>query len=302
MIRVFNVSKEYVNERIDKYLNENMLEYSRSFIQKLAKEGKIKVFDTACKQGYKVQEGDMIFVEIEDPQPLDIEPENIPLDIVYEDDDVILINKPKKMVVHPAAGHATGTLVNALVYHLGDNLSGINGVMRPGIVHRIDMDTTGIIIVCKNDKSHISISNQLKEHTVERRYHAIVHGVIEEDEGTVDAPIGRDPKNRLRMAIVSDGGKHAVTHYKVLKRFNNYTYIECKLETGRTHQIRVHMNSINHPLLGDKLYGNCKSPMKLEGQTLHAKTLGFVHPTTNEYMEFDSKLPDYFEHLLEILN
>lgn len=301
MIRIFKVSPTYEGDRIDKYLSEHMYGLSRSYIQKLAKNGEIKVFDKVCKPNHVVKTGDIIFVNIPKPITPDILPENIPLDIVYEDNDIIIVNKPKHMVVHPAAGHYSGTLVNGLMYHCKDNLSGINGVMRPGIVHRIDMDTTGLLIVCKNDHSHIFISDQLKRHSVHRKYQAIVHGVLKDDEGTIDAPIGRDPNNRMKMAIVASGGKDAITHYRVIKRYKDYTFIECKLETGRTHQIRVHMSSLNHPLLGDNVYGPSKCPYNLTGQTLHAKTIGFVHPTTHKYMKFNSQLPDYFKHLLEIL-
>ena len=231
----------------------------------------------------------------------EIEPEKIPLDILYEDAEVILINKPKDMVVHPAAGHYSGTLVNGLLYHCRESLSGINGVMRPGIVHRIDKDTTGVLIVCKNDQSHNCLAEQLKEHSITRRYRALVHGVIKEEEGTVNAPIGRHPNDRKKMAIVSSGGKEAVTHYRVLERLKGYTYVECQLETGRTHQIRVHMTSLGHPLLGDEVYGNVKSPFKLQGQTLHAMVLGFRHPSTGAYMEFEAPLPEYFAHVLDVL-
>ena len=243
----------------------------------------------------------MIALTIPEPEEPEILPEDIPLDILYEDSDVILINKPKNMVVHPAAGHYTGTLVNALMYHCRGDLSGINGVLRPGIVHRIDKDTTGVLIVCKNDRAHNALAEQLKKHSITRKYRAIVCGNLKEDEGTVDAPLGRHPQDRKKMAIVRSGGKRAVTHYRVLERFGNDTYIECQLETGRTHQIRVHMASLGHPLLGDEIYGRAKSPFKLEGQTLHAMVLGFIHPTTGEYMEFEAPLPEYFEKLLEKL-
>ena len=232
---------------------------------------------------------------------LDILPENIPLDILYEDDDVLVINKPKGMVVHPANGHTSGTLVNAIMYHCQGNLSGINGVMRPGIVHRIDKDTTGALLVCKNDTAHRDLAQQLKAHTIKRRYRAIVAGNLKEDEGTVEGPIGRHPIDRKKMAINYKNGKDAVTHYKVLERFGNATYIECRLETGRTHQIRVHMTSLGHPLLGDEIYGSGKNPYHLQGQTLHAMVLGFVHPRTGEYMEFSAPLPEYFLNLLEKL-
>lgn len=228
-----------------------------------------------------------------------MEPENIPLDILYEDDDLLVVNKPKGMVVHPAAGHSSGTLVNAVLYHCRGNLSGINGVLRPGIVHRIDMDTTGALVICKSDFAHQSLAEQLSVHSITRKYRAIVHGNLKEDEGTVRGAIGRHPTDRKKMAINERNGKPAVTHYRVLERFGNYTYIECQLETGRTHQIRVHMASIGHPLLGDAVYGPKKCPVKnLQGQTLHAMVLGFIHPRTGAYMEFEAPLPEYFSNLL----
>ena len=240
-------------------------------------------------------------IVLPEPVSLDIEAENIPLDILYEDSDVLLVNKPKDMVVHPSAGHVTGTLVNALLYHCKDSLSSINGVMRPGIVHRIDKDTTGILIICKNDKAHNCIAEQLKVHSITRRYHALVWNNVTDDTGTVDAPIGRHPVDRKKMAINHKNGKHAVTHYKVLERFGQYTYIQCELETGRTHQIRVHMASIGHPLVGDPVYGPAKQPFKTDGQMLHAKVFGFIHPSTNDYMEFETDLPEYFQLILEKL-
>ena len=253
------------------------------------------------KASYKVNTGDMLLVEEPELKEPDILAENIPLNILYEDSDLLIVNKPKGMVVHPSAGHYSGTLVNALMYHCKNELSGINGVMRPGIVHRIDMDTTGSLLVCKNDFSHNDIAEQLKIHSITRIYHAIVHGVIKSDEGTIDAPIGRHPVERKKMSINYDNGKHAVTHYKVLKRFQHYTYIECRLETGRTHQIRVHMASLHHPLVGDSVYGPSKSPFKLQGQTLHAKTIGIIHPRTREYLEIEAPLPEYFVDLLKKL-
>lgn len=295
------VTEELAGDRIDKFLSEQCEDLSRSYIQKLLKSGEVFVGQKSVKPSYKVTEGDMISFEVPEAVELEILPEDIPLDIVYEDHDVILVNKPKGMVVHPAAGHYTGTLVNALMYHCKDDLSGINGVLRPGIVHRIDMDTTGILIVCKNDLAHNSIAEQLKEHSITRRYQAIVHGVLKEEEGTIDAPVGRHPQDRKKMCINHQNGKHAVTHYRVLNRFKNYTHIECRLETGRTHQIRVHMASLNHPLLGDAVYGPAKCPYKLQGQTLHAGVLGFIHPRTGEYMEFAAPLPDYFQKLLNTL-
>ena len=298
----FDISEELDGERIDKCLTLLIDSLSRSFIQKFIKEDAVTVNGVPVKGSYKVKFEDKIEFSLPDAVEPDIEAENIPLNILYEDKDVIVINKPKGMVVHPAVGHYSGTLVNALMYHCGKDLSGINGVMRPGIVHRIDMNTTGSIIACKNDLAHNCIAKQLKEHTINRRYHAICYGVIKEDEGIVDKPIGRNPIDRKKMAINELNGKHAVTHYKVLQRFRDYSYIECSLETGRTHQIRVHMASIGHPLLGDDVYSNRKCPFHLQGQTLHAKILGFVHPTTKEYIETVAELPEYFQHLLKILN
>ena len=292
---------DITGERIDKFLDGRIESLSRSYIQKLIKEKKILVNQLPVKANYKLTTGDTIILQIPDPEPLDIQPENIPLDILYEDDDLLMVNKPKGMVVHPSAGHTTGTLVNAVMYHCKEDLSGINGVMRPGIVHRIDKDTTGVLVICKNDKAHNFVAEQLKEHSITRKYRAIVNGVIKEDEGTVDAPIGRHPVDRKKMSINEKNGRHAVTHYRVLKRFSKYTYIECQLETGRTHQIRVHMASIHHPLVGDTVYGPEKSPFHLQGQTLHAGVLGFIHPRTGEYMEFTAPLPQYFTELLQKL-
>jgi 23S rRNA pseudouridine1911/1915/1917 synthase len=254
------------------------------------------------KASYLIHQDDIVTIEIPEAVQTAIEPENIPLDILYEDEDVLVVNKPKGMVVHPSAGHYSGTLVNAIMYHCKDSLSGINGEIRPGIVHRIDMDTTGSLIVCKNDESHVNIAAQIKEHTVNRIYVGIVWGNLREDEGTIKGPIGRHPVHRKKMAINEKNGKPAVTHYKVLERFGNFTYVQFKLETGRTHQIRVHMASIGHPLLGDPLYSSGNSPFKnLQGQTLHARTIGFVHPKTGEYLEFSAPLPEYFEKMLNIL-
>ena len=295
------VSPEDAGVRIDKYLAEQLPDITRSYLQKLLKDGSVQMNGKPVKASTKTAVGAVIALTIPEPEEPEILPENIPLDILYEDSDVILINKPKNMVVHPAAGHYTGTLVNALMYHCRGDLSGINGVLRPGIVHRIDKDTTGVLIVCKNDRAHNALAEQLKEHSITRKYRAIVCGNLKEDEGTVDAPLGRHPQDRKKMAIVRSGGKRAVTHYRVLEPFGNDTYIECQLETGRTHQIRVHMASLGHPLLGDEIYGRAKSPFKLEGQTLHAMVLGFIHPTTGEYMEFEAPLPEYFEKLLEKL-
>ncbi len=297
----FTITEELEEERIDKCISSLMEGLSRSYIQKLIKDGNLTVNGHAVKGSYKVACDDELAFTVPESIEPEIEAQKMDLDILYEDKDVIVINKPKGMVVHPAAGHYSGTLVNGLMYHCGNELSGINGVMRPGIVHRIDMNTTGSVIVCKNDKSHNIIAEQLKEHSINRRYHAVCHGVLKDDEGTISAPIGRHPVDRKKMAVNDKNGKHAVTHYKVLKRFKEYTYVECRLETGRTHQIRVHMASIGHPLLGDDVYSNRKSPFKLQGQTLHAKTLGFIHPDSGEYVEVDAPLPDYFQKLLDKL-
>ena len=287
--------------RIDKFLADELPELTRSHIQKLIKEEMISVNSYPVKANYKLNSDDAIFVRIPEPELPDIVPENIPLDILYEDQDILIVNKPKGMVVHPAPGHYTGTLVNAVMYHCKDNLSGINGITRPGIVHRIDKDTTGSLLICKNDASHRYFADLLKEHAITRKYHAVVCGNLKEDTGTVNAPVGRHPTDRKKMSTRCANGRPAVTHYKVLERFGDYTYIECILETGRTHQIRVHMASIGHPVLGDTVYGPAKCPFKLEGQTLHAKILGIRHPDTGEYMEFDAPLPEYFEILLKKL-
>lgn len=289
------------DERLDKWISEALEGLSRSFIQKCIKEDKVLVNGTPQKASYRLKTDDEIVFSIPEAAQPDITPEDIPLSILYEDDDLLVIDKPKNMVVHPAPGHYSGTIVNAVMYHCQNDLSGIGGVMRPGIVHRIDKDTTGSIIICKNDKAHLSIAAQLKEHSITRKYRAIVCGVIRDEEGSVNAPIGRDPQNRKRMAVNHKNGKSAVTHYRVLQRFKNYTYIECQLETGRTHQIRLHMTSIGHPLLGDTLYGTGRSPFHLEGQTLHAMVIGFQHPSTGAYVEVTAPLPDYFEHLLKVL-
>lgn len=301
MKQSYLVPEEFQGERIDKYLSEACCGLTRSYLQKLLKSQLVEVDGKAIKNSYRVSAGETVELEVPEAVEPEIEAEPIPLDILYEDKDIILINKPKGMVVHPAAGHYSQTLVNGLMYHCRGELSGINGVMRPGIVHRIDMDTTGVLIVCKNDFTHNSIAEQLKVHSITRKYYAIVHGVIGEDEGTVDAPIGRHPVDRKKMSINYKNGKHAVTHYRVLERFKQFTYVECQLETGRTHQIRVHMASLNHPLLGDSVYGPSKCPFKLQGQTLHAGVLGIIHPRTGEYMEFSAPLPEYFENLLEKL-
>lgn len=298
---IFDIVPEMEDERIDKCICTYMESLSRSYIQKIIKDGNVYVNDVSVKANYKVRVDDKVRFIIPDSVEPDIPAQDIPLDIIYEDMDVLVVNKPKDMVVHPAPGHYEDTIVNAVMFHCKDALSGINGVMRPGIVHRIDKDTTGSLIICKNDEAHNDIALQLKEHSINRRYRAIVWGRIKEDEGIIDAPIGRHPNDRKKMAINERNGKHAVTHYKVLERFDKFTYIECRLETGRTHQIRVHMTSLGHPLLGDEVYSNAKSPYKVNGQTLHAMVLGFVHPSTKEYMEFEAPLPDYFEDILRKL-
>lgn len=300
--RQFTVSDQETGTRLDVCLAGRFPEFTRSYLQKLCRDSAVLVEGTVKKSNYKIREGEQVSLMIPEPTKLSIQPEKMDLDIVYEDQDIILLNKPKDMVVHPAPGHYEGTLVNGLMEHCRDDLSGINGVMRPGIVHRIDKDTTGILIVCKNDMAHQSLAKQLKDHTITRRYHAIVYHNIKEDSGTVDAPIARSKKDRKKMAVDRETGRCAVTHYRVLKRLREgFTYIECSLETGRTHQIRVHMASIGHPLLGDTVYGPKKSRYSLDGQCLHAKVLGFVHPRTEEYMEFKVPLPAYFEELLNRL-
>ena len=289
----------YMDERLDKFLSAMLPDQSRSYLQKIIKDGKVLVNGEPKKSSYRLEDGDEVTADLPELKSPDIEPENIPLDILYEDDSILMVNKPKGMVVHPSAGHYTGTLVNAVLWHCQGQLSGINGVSRPGIVHRIDKDTTGVLVVCKNDAAHNAVAAQLKEHSITRKYRAIVHGVIKEDEGTVDAPIGRHPTERKKMASGVKNGKRAVTHYRVLERFQGYTYVECQLETGRTHQIRVHMASIHHPLLGDTVYGPAKDSHHLEGQTLNAMVLGLIHPVTGEYLEVEAPLPEYFENLLK---
>ena len=295
------INEETQGKRIDKFLGKALQDTSRSYVQKLIDDKNILVNGRECKSNYKLKLGDVISVDIPEPIFASIKAEDIPLDILYEDQDILIINKPKDMVVHPAPGHYTGTLVNAVMYHCGEDLSTINGVLRPGIVHRIDKDTTGVLVICKNDRAHRAIAEQLSVHSITRAYYAIVYNNIKEDEGTVDAPIGRMDADRKKMGINHKNGRHAVTHYRVLERFGKYTYIECRLETGRTHQIRVHMASIGHPLLGDTVYGPSKDPFKLEGQALHAKLLGFIHPSTGQYVEFESPLPPYFTALLDRL-
>ena len=298
----FFIDEENQSTRIDSVLSLLLPETSRSFIQKLIEGGSLKLNDSVMtSKKYKVCEGDRVEIVIPPPEKLSVEPENIPLDIVYEDEDVLVVNKPKGMVVHPAAGNYTGTLVNAIMYHCGDRLSSINGVIRPGIVHRIDKDTSGLLMIAKNDMTHESLSEQLARHSITRRYKALVYNNFSEDSGTVDAPLGRDPKNRLKRAVTDQNSKRAVTHWRVTERFGKYTLIEARLETGRTHQIRVHMAYIKHPLVGDRVYGPAKQSLAQDGQMLHAEVLGFVHPKTGEYMEFRQPLPTDFQNLVERL-
>lgn len=288
-------------ERLDKFLSEHVAGVSRSYAAKLCEEGRVYLDDSAVlSKKYKVKAGEEITIDIPDPEEITAEPEDIPLDVVYEDEDVIVVNKPQGMVVHPASGNLSGTLVNALLHHCKGQLSGINGVIRPGIVHRIDKDTSGLLVVAKNDSAHTRIAVQLKLRKPFRRYWALVNGNIREDSGTVNKPIGRNPNDRKKMAVVK-GGKDAVTNYRVLERFGRYTLVECILETGRTHQIRVHMASIGHSIVGDPVYGVKNDRFPVNGQLLHAKTLGFEHPSTGEIMEFESEIPEYFKKVLDQL-
>lgn len=295
----FRVEEADVGTRIDKYISALMEGKSRSYIQGMIEKGGVIVNGSIKKSNYTVKEGDVISVTIPEPEEMNIKPEKIPLEILYEDSDLVVVNKKQGMVVHPASGIYSGTLVNALLEHCTD-LSGINGVLRPGIVHRIDKNTSGILVIAKNDNSHNILAHQLKEHTMTRVYYALVEGIIKKDEGTVDTQIGRHPAEKIKMAVVREG-KRAVTHYRVVQRYKAHTLVECVLETGRTHQIRVHMAHIGHPVVGDPVYGHKKQRFKLEGQLLHAKKLGFVHPSTNKYVEFESSLPDHFVKILAIL-
>lgn len=299
--RCFVIGTEQIGQRIDKVVADFDRELSRNFVQNLITAGSIFVNGKSVPKSYKMLPGDTVTVQLPDPEPLNIQPENIPLDIRFEDDDVLVVNKPQGMVVHPAPGHACGTLVNALLYHCGDSLSGINGVMRPGIVHRIDKDTSGLLMVAKNDTAHASLASQIKDHSFKREYFAIAHGRFKEQSGTVNAPIGRHPQERKKMAVVFQNSKPAVTHYQVLEQFDQFTFLRLRLETGRTHQIRVHMAYLGHPLAGDPLYGPKNGVKQLDGQCLHAGLLGFVHPTQNRYLEITSELPDYFNSFLKKL-
>ena len=297
------LTAEAGGERLDAFLAGRVEDLTRSAAQKLLEKGAVTIAGRPAKKNEKTTPGMTVEIELPDPEPIDVLPQNIPLDVVYEDADVIVINKPVGLVVHPAPGHPDGTLVNALLYHCGDSLSGINGQLRPGIVHRIDRDTSGLIIAAKNDKAHLALAEQLQDHSLARVYEAVVHGNFREDEGTVDAPIGRHPIDRKKMAIDRKDGRRAVTHWTVLGRYNGFTHIQCRLETGRTHQIRVHMASIGHPLVGDPVYGgNRKSLPGLAGQCLHARKLRFVHPSTRELVEVECPLPDWFERVLRQIN
>lgn len=289
------------NERIDVYISGQLEEMSRNSIQKLIADGMITVNNKVIKANYKLKKNDEIKIIIPEPEPLDILAENIPIDIVYEDDDLAVVNKPQGMVVHPAPGHYTGTLVNGLMYHL-KNLSSINGVLRPGIVHRLDKNTSGLMLIAKNDKSHKFLANCLKEHSINRIYYALVDGNIKDDSGVVNAPLGRSEKDRKKRAVTTKNSKHAITNYWVVERYSKFTLLKLKLQTGRTHQIRVHMKYIGHPVVGDDVYGSKTNKFGLKGQLLHSKSVGFMHPTTGEYMEFESELPDYFTKVLNILS
>lgn len=295
------VPENFDGERIDKLLSVLFQDSSRNSIQKLIESGKVLVNGAAVNKKYKVSANDEILMIPGELKPLDAEPENIPLDIVYEDEHLLVVNKPRGMVVHPAPGNYSGTLVNALLYHCKDSLSGINGILRPGIVHRIDKDTSGLLIVAKNDKAHLGLAEQIKEHSFTREYNAVIVGHLKEQEGTVNAPIGRNPKDRKKMCVTQTNSKNAVTHYSVIEDYEGYSHISLKLETGRTHQIRVHMAHLGHPVAGDPIYGNDKKSAYLNGQCLHAVKIGFIHPITQEYLEFTSDLPDYFTDFLNKL-
>lgn len=291
--------EEDMGIRIDKFIAESLEELTRTYIQKLIQDGLVLVNQNKVKANYKINNGDKLSIIVPPPTDLEIQAEDIPLNIIYEDKDIILINKEKGMVVHPSAGHYSGTLVNGLLYHCKDELSGINGILRPGIVHRIDMNTTGVLVICKNDYAHQFIAEQLKVHSITRKYNALVYQPFKVESGSIDAPIGRHPIDRKKMAINHKNGKKAITHYTILENLNNkYAHIECSLETGRTHQIRVHMASIHHPLLGDNIYGPEKDPFHLEGQALHARVLGFIHPTSKQYVEYEAPIPEYFKQLI----
>lgn len=298
----FVINEQQVGLRLDKLLVDEIGDITRSAVQKIIDDNGVCVNSNVINKNYKCKLNDLISVEIPDAKPMEAEPQNIPIDIVYEDNDLLVVNKPKGIVVHPANGNWDGTLVNALLYHCGESLSGINGVIRPGIVHRIDKNTSGLLIVAKNDTAHLGLAEQIKEHSFSRAYEAIVYGNVKEDSGTINAPIGRNPKDRKKMAVTMKNSKPATTHYSVIKRYDGFTHVRCVLETGRTHQIRVHMASIGHPVAGDDVYGPKKVITQLNGQCLHAKHIGFVHPVTNQWLEFETDLPDYFKNYLTKLD
>lgn len=300
-VEVLIVTEAISGERIDTVVSDSFPYLTRSAVQKLIADSNILVNANPVAKNYKVRPGDVIEVAIPEPEPLSVEPQNIPIDVLFEDDDLLVVNKPKGMVVHPAPGNPDGTLVNALMYHCAGSLSGINGVIRPGIVHRIDKDTSGLLIVAKNDFAHVNLAEQIKEHSFTREYRAVVHGNIKDDAGTVCAPIGRSPKDRKKMAVTDKNSREATTHYEVIERFPGYTYIKCRLETGRTHQIRVHMAYIGHPVAGDSVYGPKNTPTELKGQCLHAGLIGFIHPRSGEYIELSAPLPEYFQKFLRKL-
>lgn len=295
----FLVAEENIGDRIDKYITASVKDITRSAVQNLINDSNVSVNDKKIGKNYKLRKGDIITINIPDPVELNVVAENIPLDIVYEDSDLLVVNKPKGMVVHPAAGNYTGTLVNALMYHCGNSLSGINGILRPGIVHRIDKDTSGLLIVAKSDKAHKGLADQIKQHSFTREYEAVVIGNIRDDVGKIDAPIGRHPIDRKKMTVTDKNSKNAVTHYTVINRFNGFTHLRLRLETGRTHQIRVHMSYLGHPVAGDTVYGPSKDEYSLGGQCLHARKIGFIHPITGEYLELTSDLPQYFKDFLK---
>ena len=294
----FEVDSDFSGERLDKILSLILNDYSRSFIQNLFTEGLITCKNKTVSKSFKPKIGDVISFSVPEPKLLSLEPQNIPLDIVYEDDDLLVVNKPRGMVVHPAPGNYDSTLVNALLWHCKDNLSGINGIIRPGIVHRIDKDTSGLLLVAKNDNSHISLSSQISEHSLDREYRAVIHGHLKEKEGTVNAPIGRSPNDRKKMCVINQNSKNAITHYKVLEEYKDFSFIALKLKTGRTHQIRVHMSYLGHPVAGDFVYGPKNGVTLLNGQCLHAGIIGFIHPTTGENIKLEAPLPDYFTDFL----
>lgn len=298
---IFNIEEQDVGGRLDVFLAEHLENISRSGVQKLLEDGCVTINQKQVAKNYRLRKGDVIRTVVMPPKPLNVLPQNIPLDIVYEDNDLLVVNKPKGMVVHPAPGNPDGTLVNALLYHCGDSLSGINGIIRPGIVHRIDKDTSGLLIVAKNDIAHQALAEQIKEHTFTRFYEAVVYGNLKDDTGSINAPIGRHPIDRKKMAVTDKNSKSAVTYYTVLNRYQGFTHVRLQLKTGRTHQIRVHMAYLGHPVAGDTVYGPKKVIRSLQGQCLHARTIGFIHPTTKNYLEFTSELPNYFIDFLKTM-